>query len=193
MHPRRLLPRLGSATGIALFVAFAGIAAGTFSTTGCIDITPKEKDAGASAAVDEGGIVTAQSDGGPSGSGCAQDPISKVTLCTTVSVCPTIAVDHDLFPNCGYRIRKDGFVLECWCNGYVCPMGTPTTCQQVSDLLAQQSEVGVCTQVEEGRCTGGSAVADAGTSGSGQLVGCDRDCMKTCGGSEDCQRLCGCK
>jgi len=194
---RTRLRRSGSAAAKLVF-ALSGFGAGgyfaaafVFSplSTGCIDIGPRVTDAGPTS-VSDAGTVSAE-DGGPSGAGCAQDPITKVTLCTAVSACPEIQVDHDLFPNCGFRIRRDGFVLECWCNGYVCPMGTPSNCQQVSDLLSQQTEIGVCTQVEEGRCVG--SAPDAGPTGSTVPIGCDRECMKNCGGSEDCQRFCGCK
>jgi hypothetical protein len=88
---------------------------------------------------------------------CIIEPTTGATLCTAVSTCPSIAVDHDVYPNCGFRMKSGTttsttMILECACNGALCPIGVPTTCEQARKLLADQTEPLVCNQVADGRC-----------------------------------------
>lgn len=92
---------------------------------------------------------------GVTGTGCGVDPDTGVTLCTGISTCPTVTVDQDLFPGCGFRIHDavDIFDLECACYGQICPIGVASTCDQAVAIMQNQSQYTVCTQVDEGRCT----------------------------------------
>jgi hypothetical protein len=108
-----------------------------------------------------------------------------VVLCRGISTCPSLAIDVDQFPDCGFRIHGEAIDPECLCNGALCPMGAPATCEQARRLLASQTEVAVCQQVSEGRCLELSA-HDAGASG------CDKACAGECGGDPSCIELCGC-
>jgi hypothetical protein len=111
-----------------------------------------------------------------------------VTLCTAISTCPGISVDHDVYPDCGFRIQGTVLDLECLCSGSICPIGVPATCAQAQQLLAQQTQVAVCTQVSEDRCTGvsGGPTSDAGGGG------CDQTCASQCAGDPGCIKICGC-
>ena len=117
--------------------------------------------------------------------GCIVDPLSRVTLCTSIALCPGLAVDHDRFPHCGFRKGAGLIDLACFCDNFVCPLGTTLTCGQARDLLATQFELNACLQVNEGRCAPRSATPPAGTS-------CDKNCASTCAGDPGCIRLCGC-
>lgn len=117
--------------------------------------------------------------------GCVVDPLSRVTLCTAIAICPGLAVDRDRFPDCGFRTGAGLIDLQCVCDNYLCPLGAALTCGQARDLLATQFEISACAQVGEGRCAPRSAVPPTGTS-------CDKNCAATCGGDLGCLRLCGC-
>jgi hypothetical protein len=126
-------------------------------------------------------------------SDCATDPITKVTLCSAVAQCPSLVINHDAFPNCGYRLRGFTFDIQCWCNGYVCPLGSPTTCSEVEQLMQSQTEPLVCAQANEGRCTQPQGDTSGGTTGQPSVPNsCDRECMKQCGFTPGCQELCNC-
>ena len=86
---------------------------------------------------------------------CGVDPDTGVTLCVGIASCPSVPVDQDLFPGCGYRIHADPTVLdlECSCYGQICPIGIASTCDQATALMQDQSQYTVCMQVNEGRCT----------------------------------------
>ena len=90
---------------------------------------------------------------GPQGIDCGTDPYTGAILCTGVSSCPGLLVDHDVYPDCGFRIRGASFDLQCPCYGGLCPIGSPSTCADAQALLAAQSEYIVCAQYNEGRCT----------------------------------------
>jgi hypothetical protein len=121
------------------------------------------------------------------GAGCGAEATTGATLCTQISLCPKVAVDHDIYPNCGFRIRGQAIDLECACSGSLCPIGAPATCDQAAKLLSAQTEIQVCNQVAEGRCT--AAAVSPGSSGGSS---CDRTCAGECGGDPGCIRLCGC-
>ena len=182
--------------------AIAGLAA---STVGLVAITPlggcitqNGGDAGA-AATGEGGVsATGLVDGGAAGptalgADCITEQTTGVQICSAISVCPNIMVDHDIYPNCGWRIRGQSLDLECACSGMVCPLGAPATCDQATKLLADQTEQIVCQQVNEGRCTPGTATGSSGASSSSGGTGtCDTTCAGECHNDPSCLRLCGC-
>lgn len=148
-------------------------------------------DGGTSGNLREAGAPGAQATGWQ----CASDPTTHVELCTAVSVCPDVVVDHDVFPNCGFRLRGGiTFDLACWCDGWVCPMGAVSTCNEAQQALGSQSELQICVQVQEGRCTrpqGGATTGATGTTGAVQPTGC-QECVRACGGSAACRSACGC-
>jgi hypothetical protein len=156
---------------------------------GCANLLSSSSDGGA----DDGSAVTGGDGGVPAtaqGADCAQESTTGATLCTAISVCPNLAVDHDVYPNCGFRIRGMAIDVECVCNGQLCPLGSPTTCDQAAQLLQGQSEATVCTQVDEGRCTGGTP-APAGSAGAPAST-CDATCRTECAGDPSCLKMCGC-
>jgi hypothetical protein len=117
--------------------------------------------------------------------GCIVDPYSRVTLCTSIALCPGIFVDHDRFPHCGFRTGAGLIDIECLCDDFLCPLGATLTCGQARDLLLSQFELTACLQVSEGRCAPRRSVPPTGTS-------CDKNCAAMCAGDAACIRLCGC-
>jgi hypothetical protein len=117
--------------------------------------------------------------------GCIVDPLSRVTLCTSIAVCPGLAVDHDRFPHCGFRPAAGLIDIECFCDNFVCPLGATLTCGQARDLLMTQFELNACLQVNDGRCAPRSVTPPTGTS-------CDKNCASMCAGDPGCIKLCGC-
>jgi len=151
---------------------------------GCAAAKPGDgADGGASAASSaDGGTAVPQA----KGADCITEPSTGAQLCTMISVCPKIVVDHDVFPNCGFRIRGNALDIECACNGYLCPLGTPSTCDQAVKVLSLQTELQVCQQIHEGRCVAGTPTPSP-ASGT-----CDKACAAECAGNPGCYRLCGC-
>lgn len=102
------------------------------------------------------GDASSEGGGGAVGTGCGKDPESGATLCLGISTCPSLTIDSEAFPGCGFRITGGSAIdLECACTQYVCPIGVATTCAQAQALMANQTAATVCVQVSEGRCTGG--------------------------------------
>jgi hypothetical protein len=117
--------------------------------------------------------------------GCIVDPYSRVTLCTSIALCSGLAVDHDRFPNCGFRTGAGLIDIACLCDTFVCPLGTTLSCGQARELLATQFELNACLQINEGRCAPRTTVPPTGTS-------CDKNCAAKCAGDPSCIRFCGC-
>lgn len=94
-------------------------------------------------------------EGGVTGVDCGPDPDTGVVLCLGISSCPSVVVDSDLYPGCGFRVHDGSGVLdlECACYGQICPIGIASTCDQAAALMQDQSQYTVCMQVDEGRCT----------------------------------------
>jgi hypothetical protein len=120
------------------------------------------------------------------GSDCVTDSKSGVTLCTSISSCDGLSVDHDAYPNCGFRVGGSSIDLQCFCDQYLCPMGTSLSCVQARELLADSNELTVCAQQSEGRC------AARTTTEPTQKSSCDRACARECVNSPACLELCGC-
>jgi hypothetical protein len=155
---------------------------------GCLQIgTGNDADAGASSAAasaaasyDAGGDVAATG-----GSGCGVDSVSGATLCTRIDQCPGLAVDHDAYPDCGFRVPSTTIDLECVCGDFLCPLGAALSCDQAATLLSEQSEIAACTQQNEGRCAARATSPKPETS-------CDMSCAQACAGDINCRTLCGC-
>lgn len=174
MRLRRLVPTLGSLVALVSACALENISTGT----------------GKSAAGDAGAASADAGDAAPAvqGAGCGVEAESGLQLCAATSACPTLAVDTNVFPSCGFRIRGSVVDLVCGCDGSICSMGAYTTCAQASALLEAQTQQQVCMQVAEGRCA--AAARPSSTSSSGST--CDRACLSECGGGGGCASLCGC-
>jgi hypothetical protein len=145
------------------------------------------KGAGGDGGADGGAADLADGSASAQGAGCVADPQTGATLCAAISLCPSVVVDRRVFPRCGFRINGQALDLQCACDGDLCPMGAPATCDQAARLLFDQSEGQVCAQVNEGRCfssrkTGGGTLPST----------CDRACAADCHGSASCMKLCGC-
>jgi hypothetical protein len=160
-------------------------------TTSCLQIgLPDGTDGGALDAAkrsdgDAPSDVKAPDKGASSDLGCVIDPLSRVTLCTAIGLCPGLSVDHDRFPNCGFRAGTGVIDVQCFCGDFLCPLGATLTCGQARDLLATQFELTACSQVNEGRCARRSIAPPTGTS-------CDKNCAAMCAGDPGCLRFCGC-
>lgn len=155
------------------------------SLSGCLQLgKTSDADAGAASAGSAG-----TSDDTPraaTGTNCGVDPSSGIALCFGISSCPTVRVDPDQFPDCGYRVSGSLIDLECLCGDALCPMGSAASCLDAKALLADQSAQGVCAAVADGKCT---TVKQTSVSASSM---CDKNCRAECGGDPNCVTLCGC-
>jgi len=124
------------------------------------------------------------------GTQCGVDPSSGITLCLGITSCPTVIVDPDQLPGCGYRISGSAIDLECLCNDSLCPVGSAASCGDAKALLAEQSAQSVCAGIAEGRCTVVNPSKMNASSNTG--ASCDKNCRAECSGNPDCIALCGC-
>jgi len=114
--------------------------------------------------------------------------VTGIALCAGISSCPSVPVDTDQYPGCGYRISGNAIDLECLCNDALCPIGLAASCADAKALLADQSALGVCARIAEGRCTPLASTTASSTSSSN----CDKACRSECSGEPGCITLCGC-
>lgn len=150
----------------------------------CLQIGPSPN-------ADGGGIDAAAAEaqveaGATNGSGCGVEPVSGVTLCATIDLCPGVLVDREIYPDCGFRVPSSTIELACVCGEFLCPIGTALGCTQAQRLLATQSGAAACLQASEGRC----APLHPSTPGGG--ASCDQTCLAGCVGDPTCVTLCGC-
>ena len=96
---------------------------------------------------------------------------------------PSVRTSSSIRKRCRLRLPHRGSVVDlvCACSGAICPVGIFSTCAEAAELLANQTEQGVCVQVAEGRCAEING-PPATTSSSGGNPACDRQCVKDCGG-----------
>ncbi|MDB5218331.1 MAG: hypothetical protein JWO86_6258 [Myxococcaceae bacterium] len=150
---------------------------------------------GTSGGAADGG-TDATVEAGVQGANCGIESGSGQQLCQATSICPTLVVDTQAFPHCGFRIKGGATELICACGQLLCSMGTYTTCTQAAALLTSQTEQQVCTQLAEDRCSPGAAASSSGSSGtsgsSGATGTCDHQCLSDCGGGGGCASICGC-
>ena len=126
------------------------------------------------------------------GVACVTDPATQITLCNATSLCPTVSVNTQQFPNCGFRTLQPSFDLECICFGnYLCPVGSPvSSCQEVSALFASKTLNDICNQVSLGYCAQNTGIPNNGTGGAASS--CDQTCYSGCVGAPACIVACGC-
>ncbi len=159
---------------------------------GCLDITQTGADGGGESAANasDGG---AAADSGVVGGGCGIEQGSGIELCAATSMCPSVVVDTQAMPTCGFRVRGGSAVdLVCACGAAICPMGAFATCAEAAQLLANQTAQGVCVQLAEGRCVEATGTSSSSSSSSGGNPACDRQCMQECGGGASCAAVCNC-
>ncbi len=139
-----------------------------------------------------GGDAAVVTSSGATGIACVTDPATQITLCNATSLCPTLSVNTQQFPNCGFRTLQPSFDLECICFGnYLCPVGSPvSSCQDVSNLFAGKTLNDICNQVSLGYCTQNTGIPNNGTGGSASS--CDQSCYSSCVGAPACIVACGC-
>jgi hypothetical protein len=155
------------------------------SLAACLEVG-KASDSG----VDTGGAgasgAGASAGASATGVGCGVDPSSGIALCLGISSCPSVRVDPEQFPDCGYRIAGKNIDLQCLCGDSLCPMGSAASCLDAKALLSEQSAQGVCAAVADGRC---QRVAQTSHTSSSS---CDKECRAQCSGVPGCLTLCGC-
>jgi len=164
----------------------------------CLDVpglfTGSDTPAAAAAATDAGSTTDANVVGG----GCGIESTTGQQLCVATTMCPTLVTDVQSMPHCGFRLRGTAVDLVCACGTSICSMGVFDTCAQAANLLANQTEAAVCSQVPEGRCLESVAIAPTATSTSSTSSSgdpndpCDRQCVKDCGGGAACASICSC-
>jgi hypothetical protein len=138
---------------------------------------PNADDAGAAS------IVPSSEDQGPSGTVC-NAVTETYALCENLSTCPKVPIDPNAFPDCGYSIHGDPIDPECLCYGYACPMGAPSSCNDMQTLLTSGiTEKSVCNQVLAGHCR------DLGMDGT--PTSC-QVCKWNCDGIQSCIWACAC-
>jgi hypothetical protein len=141
--------------------------------------------------------ATSTSTAVPVGSACGTDPQTQVTLCEGIDLCPSLTVDQDVLPGCGFRIHAGAVIdLECLCTDSLCPIGVADSCDEATQLLTEQTSLGVCEQAAEGHCVqvvAPGATSPASTSAPATTTStCDKTCESECAGEPDCLQLCGC-
>jgi hypothetical protein len=172
------------------------IVATAASVTACAMLENKtggDRDDAGPVATPDGGA-----EGGVQGAYCGAERQTGIQLCAATSMCPTVVVDTQAMPSCGFRIRGSAVDLVCGCGDQVCPMGIFANCAQAAQLLANQSEGQVCAQLGEGRCTEATNATTTSSSGgstssSGGNTACDKQCLADCGGGAACASVCNCQ
>lgn len=144
---------------------------------------------GSAAATDGGSDAASEA---ATGAGCGIESGSGVQLCVATSACPSVVVDTQALPHCGFRLKGGSSELVCACGDSICSMGAYTTCAQAASLLTSQTESQVCMQIAEGRCSVGSPGPSSSSGSSGGNPTCDRQCLQECGGGGGCASICGC-
>jgi hypothetical protein len=145
-----------------------------------------------SASTPADGGTDAAGDSGVIGAGCGIESGSGTQLCVATSACPTVVVDTQALPHCGFRIKAGASELVCGCGDSICSMGAYTTCAQAAALLSSQTEQQVCTQLAEGRCSAGVPTPSTSSSSGSSGSSCDKACMAEWGGGGACASICGC-
>ena len=155
------------------------------ATASCLQIAPAGDTADSGQAPPSGNTNSSAD----AGIGCATDSALELTLCTALTKCPGVAVDHDVYPDCGFRLSASAVDLLCVCNEtWICPMGVALSCSQATNVLNEGSEAAVCAQIADGRCTDTTAPATSSTGNAS----CDETCRASCASDFACLSACGC-
>jgi hypothetical protein len=175
------------------FTALVGLSCCAVLGCSLAQLTKSGSGTGATTSAEGGADATA--DAGVTGASCGLESGSGAQLCIATSLCPTVVVDTQALPHCGFRIKGGSSELVCACGDLICSMGAFSTCTQAAGLLSSQTESSVCTQVAEGRCSAGPAASGSASSSSSSSSSgstCDHTCLQECGGGGGCASICGC-
>lgn len=183
----------------AFLLSSCSVALALSAATGCeiLDKTlGQDSDAG-TATPAATGDASASVDSGIVGGGCGVETQTGATLCVATSMCPTLVVDTEAMPHCGFRIVGAKADLVCACGSALCPMGVYSTCSEAAQLLATQTEQGVCVQLAEERCfdlagTGITSPSSSSSSSGSNNPACNMQCVRDCGGGAACAAVCNC-
>ncbi len=169
-----------------LFIAFTSAFA--LALSGCALLQALEGGSG-------GSTTTAAAAGGSTpvaGSDCGQDPDTSAVLCLGNNVCPSVTIDTNAYPGCGFRVSGYTVDIECSCSGWLCPLGA-TTCTDAQTKLSAENLGTVCGQMGTGVCVQGTPVTSSSSSSSTSAGGtCDQSCLAGCDGEPICIQTCGC-
>src|SRR5450432_2535033 len=84
--------------------------------TACIGInTGSSTDAGAAPATASASDANANTPDAAKGIDCIVEQTTGATICSVNTLCPAVAIDHDQFPNCGFRVKGGTLDIECAC------------------------------------------------------------------------------
>ena len=171
-----------------LTVGVGACSAAMLASAACIvpSISQNGADAGAaatSASSDAGGTATVK------GATCTQIT-SSISLCEFISACPTLSLNPQVFPQCGFRIHGSAIDPECLCqNQYLCPVGTPTTCTEAAQAAGGDTTYdSVCAQALTGHCQD----LTAGTGTGGATSAACKTCIANCDNVPSCIDACAC-
>ncbi|MEO8797088.1 MAG: hypothetical protein ABI551_04315 [Polyangiaceae bacterium] len=175
--------------------AAVGFTFACFAVSGCVGMnigtgsTGSGSSSGPSADAATG---TAPDGGGATGVDCITESTTGATICSGTTQCPSVTVDHDIYPDCGFRVvgANATLDLECACDeGMLCPLGIASSCAEAATMLQNQTEATVCQQISEGRCSRGTGTA---SSSGGSNSNCNATCESECAGAPACIAACGC-
>ena len=169
-----------------------GFAFTAWATLGCVGLNLGTGSDDSSSNADAA-TGTAAVDGGAQGVDCITESTTGATLCTGNTACGTLAVDHDVYPDCGFRVVGANATLdiECACQeGMLCPVGIASSCTEAASMLQNQTESTVCAQISEGRCSAGTGATSSG--GGAAQNACNANCESQCAGAPACIAACGC-
>jgi hypothetical protein len=124
------------------------------------------------------------------GASCAR-VTSSISLCEFISACPTLSLNPQVFPQCGFRIHGSAIDPECLCqNQYLCPIGAPTTCAEAAQAAGGDTTYdSVCAQALTGHCQ--DLTAGTGSSSGGTSAAC-KQCIANCDNVPSCIDACAC-
>jgi hypothetical protein len=166
-----------------------------WATLGCVGLNLGTGSDDSSSDSDAAATGTAAVDGGAQGVDCITESTTGATLCTGNSSCGTLAVDHTVYPDCGFRVVGANVTLdlECACQqGMLCPVGIAASCAEAATMLQDQTEDTVCAQISEGRCSAGTGGASSSGGGAAAQNACNATCESQCAGAPACIAACGC-
>lgn len=126
------------------------------------------------------------------GASCTQIT-SSISLCEYINLCPNLALNTKVFPECGFRIHGTAIDLECLCeNEYLCPIGVnTTTCAEATAAAGGDTTYdSVCEQIATGGCT--DLAAGGGSTGSSTTNSACQQCISACDNVPSCIDACGC-
>jgi hypothetical protein len=173
-----------SMRALVAFLPLIALAAAPFATQACVipSISSSSSDAGAAPAssADAGTAAAVQ------GASCTA-VTSSISLCQFISSCPNLALNPQVFPQCGFRIHGTAIDPECLCGNYLCPIGSPTTCTEAATMASGDTTYdSVCEQSVTGHCLALTASGGSTTSAACQ------SCITNCDNVPACVDACGC-